>query len=126
VGNVAALLHRWAEDAKALETRYFEPTRAMLVSLHIEELQAALRADDERTVTLSEAVKLTGFSASTLSRHIRDGSLSNGGTAARIRLRVGDLPKKALRATTNACTLPSQREQIARAAVTPFRRGANG
>jgi len=48
-----------------------------------------------RAVTINEAAKISGFSADHLRRLVREGKLEEVGTGGVMRVRVGDLPRKA-------------------------------
>ncbi len=66
---------------------------ALLITEFLEQLQAI--ADDEESVSLTEAAHETGYSTDHLSRLIRSGRLANYGRKHAPRVRVSECPQKA-------------------------------
>ena len=89
----ADLPARWRERAAYLE-QFGDPTSAKLWRLAAVELEAALKALGEETLTLAEAAALSGFSADHLGHLVRHGKLRNFGRKNAPRLRRGELPIK--------------------------------
>jgi hypothetical protein len=78
VDHPASLLIAWRERATYLE-QYGDPTSGRLWQLAALELDAALKALGEETLTLVEAAALSGYSADHLGHLIRHGQLRNCG-----------------------------------------------
>jgi hypothetical protein len=93
VVNPVGLLSQWRERAAFLE-QYGDPTSARLWRLAALELDAALKALGDETLTLVEAAALSGYSADHLGHLIRHGQLRNCGRKNAPRVRRADLPIK--------------------------------
>lgn len=76
----------WRERAAFLQ-QFGDPTAARLWQLAAVELKAALKALGDKTLTLVEAVALSGYSADHLGYLVRHGKLTNHGrnNAPRVR-----------------------------------------
>jgi hypothetical protein len=80
--------------ARAAELAPFAPAAATAFERAADELAAALRDRDDRTLTLRQAATLSGYSADHLGRLIRAGKLRNVGRPHAPRVQPGDLPRK--------------------------------
>jgi hypothetical protein len=90
VGNVVA---EWRTRAAG----FAEVTDTVRVSVLQDVLAAverALHGAEERTVNLTMAARLSGYSATHLGRLVRDGKLPNAGRPNAPKLRLCDLPRK--------------------------------
>ena len=65
---------------------------ARVIRQIVGEINASRQQEFLATVTVSEAVELTGYSESTIYRHLETGKLQNVGTERNVLLRVRDLP----------------------------------
>lgn len=88
-----ALPALWRERAQFLEA-YGDPLTARLWHLAARELEDALHAEGNATLSLSEAAEVTGFTADYLGALVRQGKLRNVGRKNAPRVRRGDLPSK--------------------------------
>lgn len=86
-----ALPALWRARADALD-QYASTAAATTCRTLAEELELALRAEDNDTVTLAEAEKIGGFTADWLSRLIRQGKIENLGKRGAPRIRRSDIP----------------------------------
>jgi len=84
---------KWEADAATME-QYSDARGAAVCRLHLAEFKEAVRAEDEHTLTLSEAALESGYSESHLRHRISDGEIQNAGRKGSPRIRRGDLPKK--------------------------------
>lgn len=95
------LFQRWRDDAAAADRLADERGRHLTLT-HLAELQDALEGEADRIVSMDEAVQLSGYSAGSLRRMVRDERLENhaeeGGQYA---FRRGDLPRKPGRNVAN-------------------------
>ena len=80
----AETLHRWGADAEA---------RAAATAA--DRIEAAATQWQLEGLTLDQASAESGFSESNLRRLVRDGRLENIGDGRRLKVRRGDLPRKA-------------------------------
>lgn len=92
---------------------------ATLIRQLLADLDAVARDENEDTLTLEDAARVTGYSADHLGRLIRDGKLRNHGRRHRPRVRRGDLPQKphALRPEPPSPFLTGSKRQIAMSVV---------
>jgi hypothetical protein len=88
-----ALPSTWRERAHFLR-EYGDANTAKLWELAAKELEAALAAHGEETLTLVQAAKLSGFTADHLSAAIKKGRIPNAGRDGAPRIRRSDLPMK--------------------------------
>jgi hypothetical protein len=93
VDHPASLLIAWRERAAHLQ-QFGDPNAARLWQLAAVELEQALKALGEETLTLVEAAALSGYSADHLGWLLKKGKLRNYGRRHAPRLRRGDLPIK--------------------------------
>ena len=89
----ASLLIAWRERAAYLE-QFGDPTSARLWRLAALELDAALKALGDETLTLVEAAAVSGYSADHLDHLVRSGTIINYGRKNAPRVRRADLPIK--------------------------------
>jgi hypothetical protein len=82
------------------------------------ELEAAIRSDEERVVSLQDASRICGYSADHLGVLLRQGKLANYARSGAPRLRVCELPRKAGRLTPPRSDA-KMRWQIAREIANP-------
>jgi len=82
------------------------------------DLEEAILANSDELLTLSEAARLSGYTADHLGRLVRDGKIANAGRPHAPRIRRGALPRKhGLRDDVISRIVPSERERIVRAVV---------
>jgi hypothetical protein len=82
------------------------------------DLEEAILANGDELLTLSEAARLSGYTADHLGRLVRDGKIANAGRPHAPRIRRGALPRKhGLRDDVISRIVPSERERIVRAVV---------
>ena len=91
--GVEALLQQWRDHA-ALFRQYRQVPLADWLEDRAAELGAALQAQDDELVTLSEAARISNYSADHLRRLCRDGKLPAKREGRRLLFRTGDLPRK--------------------------------
>lgn len=94
----------WREEAARIRHRYTDDRLARLCEVHAEELEMALQQEATRAVTLEEAAQVSGYSRSHLRRMMDSGEIPNVGGPGAPRVRVGDLPIKAGRASAIAAS----------------------
>jgi hypothetical protein len=110
----------------------YDERGALLLESVLAQVQQVRQAEDSQLVTVAEAARYSGFDEGTITRHVKAGKIANMGENWRTLVRRADLPMKPanerphLRGIANAPNVPTQREQIARTAITPFRKGAHG
>lgn len=82
------------------------------------DLDQAIRASDDELLTLSEAARLSGYTADHLGRLVREGKLANAGRPGAPRIPRGALPRKQhLRDDAISPIVPGSRGRIVRAVV---------
>lgn len=91
--TVTDVLARWRGDAAVLRRRGAGEYAALLDGCAAE-LEAVLTDGAAEPVTLAEASKASGYSVAHLRRLIAEGALRNVSSNCRVRVRVGDLPRK--------------------------------
>ena len=91
--TIQKLVDSWREDSERLR-RYADDRGARVCQLHADELEAALRAEQDELLSLDQAADQSGYSADHLGRMIRAGKLTNRGKKGAPLLRRGDLPEK--------------------------------
>jgi hypothetical protein len=101
-----ALVATWR--ARACDLEPYAPAAARAFLAAADELETALAASNEARVSLNDAARLSGYSPDHLGRLIREGKMRNYGTRHRPRVRVGDLPRKALPADEGSRMLGAQ------------------
>lgn len=124
---VLTLCAGWRERATFLR-RYGADASAKTLEEVAGELESLAASDGEQLLTLTDAARLSGYSADHLGRELRAGRLPNAGRRNAPKIRRADLPQKPahLRPGDATHNVRASREQIARAAILPFVRGANG
>jgi hypothetical protein len=93
VDHPASLIIAWRERAAYLE-QFGDPTSARLWKLAALELEHALKALGDETLTLVEAAVVSGYSVDHLGHLVRHGKLANLGRKNAPRVRRADLPIK--------------------------------
>lgn len=83
------------------------------------DLDAVARSEGTELLTLTQAAIRCGFSADSLGRMVRKGTLQNYGRKNAPRVRAADLPRKVLRAPSPFTHTQSASRQQARASTTP-------
>ena len=91
---LAELPAAWRDRAVDLRTYGSDERAAVLWERAAAELEAALRAASDETLTLEEAARVSRYSADHLGRLIRTQKLPNVGRPYAPRVRRGDLPMK--------------------------------
>jgi hypothetical protein len=93
-----SLLHlatSWREEAVRLRTRYAAVELAHLAETCAAELEAAIRTEFDELLTVVDAARECGYSASQLRRLLAQGAIPNAGRKGSPRIRRGNLPRKA-------------------------------
>ena len=84
---------RWRQRADFLN-EYGDPNSARLWLTAVVELERALEAFGEETLTLTEAARVSGFSPGYLGSLVKAGKIANAGRTNAPRIRRADLPTK--------------------------------
>ena len=84
---------QWRADADVLERRN-APDLARVYRSVADELDAALRAVDDDTLSLAEAAEVSGYSLDRLRHKVTAGEIPNAGRKGKPLIRRGDLPSK--------------------------------
>ena len=92
VPRLADLSQNWRRRAE--ELRPFAEPAARAFEIAADELEAALREQDGKLLTLTAAAAESGFSPDHLGRLVRDGKLPNYGRPHAPRIRLADVPRK--------------------------------
>lgn len=87
------LVTQWREEATFLRDRGLLEA-AELTDRRADELMGILQGLGMEEVNLTEAARMSGYSADHLGRLIREGQLENVGRKHAPRVRVADLPRK--------------------------------
>ena len=93
VMSAATLSSRWRTRAKLFRDHADESV-ARAYEKCAEELDEALREEDERLLDLQEAAELSGYSADHLGRLVREEKIPNAGRTGAPRIAHTDLPRK--------------------------------
>lgn len=80
--------------ARATELERFAPPAAEAFRVAADELDAALRAQADETLTLVQASAESGYSTRRLRELVADGTVPNAGRKGAPRFRRADLPRK--------------------------------
>lgn len=88
------LVTSWRAEAEKLRRRGADGHATLLESV-ADELDARLRAVEHETVNLTDAARVSGYSADWLGQMIRAGEIPNAGRKHAPRIRLMDLPRKA-------------------------------
>jgi hypothetical protein len=116
MGNLNDLPKEWRERAKMLRD-YGGGDSAKAWDVAAAELDQALRDHNEDTLTLTEAAKVSGYTADHLGELVRSGKLPNAGRPNAPAIRRSDLPTKpAKRGRPRAERSSNQRADVLRAA----------
>jgi hypothetical protein len=91
--TLTELIARWRADADLFD-RYGDAQKAQVCRVHADEVEAAVRAAENDTLTLAEAALASGYSVDRLRHMVAEGRLANVGHKGAPRLRRGDLPIK--------------------------------
>lgn len=91
--TVPELLERWRADVELLRRRGAALQAEVLLGC-AEELEQQQREDALEALTLEQAARESGYTASALDKQLREGKLANVGRKGAPRIRRGDLPKK--------------------------------
>jgi hypothetical protein len=83
----------WRRRANDLEA--YAPSAARAFRVAADELEADVRDEEQRVVTLSEAARLNGYCREHLGCLVKDGTIPNAGRPNAPRIRLSDLPRKA-------------------------------
>jgi hypothetical protein len=90
IRDVAA---RWRAEAELFD-RYGDTARALICRTHADDLEAALRDEQDGILTLHEAALASGYSPDRLRHMVAAGRIPNAGRRGAPRIRRGDLPAK--------------------------------
>ncbi|HEX5437498.1 MAG TPA: hypothetical protein VFW98_10070 [Gemmatimonadaceae bacterium] len=117
-GILARLAERWRAEAERLR-QLAAVGQAAALEYAAGELEVALEAGLDDTVTLGVAAHETGYSTDHLSRLIRQGKLKNVGQKHAPRIRLADVPRKRARHAPLALSSPdgSLPDEITRTAI---------
>ena len=88
------LVGTWRARAEEYRRDALE-SQARVCERHADELEAALRAQAGKLLTLTDAAALCGFSPDHLGRLVRAGKVPNFGRPHAPRVRLADVPRKA-------------------------------
>jgi len=110
---VDALAERWLSVAEVLEG-VLDERGASLFRLHAAELREAIREAGEEVLTLAQAAKESGYSASRLRHLIAAGDLPQAGERGRPRIRRGDLPTKPKKVSETTTDVEREADDILR------------
>lgn len=91
--TVRRLVPAWRVLAEMLRANGADQA-ARATEARADELEAALRLQDDSIMTLAQAAATSGYSADHLGREIREGRLRNIGRKGAPRIRRADLPSK--------------------------------
>ena len=105
---MTALLEEWRRRAETIR-QYGGEAPARALEACAAELEAALGRQARTVLTLKEAARATGYSASHLGRLVRAGTIPNAGRPGAPRIALGHLPRKA-RGAGGAGTRPALAE----------------
>ena len=111
--QLTALLDDWRRHAGTIR-QYGGEAPARALEACAAELEAALRRKARTVLTLKEAARATGYSASHLGRLVRAGTIPNAGRPGAPRIALGDLPRK-----VRAAGSPGTRPELAEDAPPP-------
>lgn len=92
---IRELSKSWRELAEIFRSHAEKPP-ALAYERCAKELEEALREEGDRLLTLQEASRISGYSADHLGRAVREGKVPNAGRYRAPRIRLRDLPKKAV------------------------------
>ena len=93
VAMISDLSAQWRDEAALLRRRGLNQA-ADVAESYAADLEAAVRDDEQVTLTLKDAAEESGYSASHLSRLVREGKIPNAGRANAPRIAMKDLPRR--------------------------------
>ncbi len=105
VSGVAGLPTAWRERAEGLR-RYSVPASNAYEDA-ANELERALRKRDDDVLNLTQAAQESGYSADYLGKLVKAGGIENMGRTGAPKIRMRDLPRKAVKATGTESTFPA-------------------
>jgi hypothetical protein len=118
VARVQQLVEQWRMHA-ALLRLYRDQKGAECLEDRAAELEAALRAQEDELINLTEGARISGYTADHLGRLVRNGALQNLGRSNAPRVRRGDLPRKLLSpGPANTDLVGASRRRVAQAITT--------
>jgi hypothetical protein len=128
---LAPLVRSWRDFAVELRDRAADPRGGEIVENLILELERFLATADGEMLTPAEAQDWSGYSTDHLRRLVESGDLTNYGKKGSPLYRRSELPIKPASRRTHLRSRAElgnvrTREQIARAAITPFVGGRDG
>lgn len=91
--GLRALAEQWRRDAELLEG-YGDSALAKACRKHADDLDAALRVQEEEALDLATAAQESGYSADRLRHKVSAGEIPNAGRKGAPRIRRADLPVK--------------------------------
>ncbi len=100
---VQDLIVRWHAEAETVERCGHESTGKLIRRLAVE-VDEALRADQDETLTLAEAALESSCSTEHLRKMVAAGAIPNAGGKGRPRIRRGDVPLKQVTKARNPGT----------------------
>jgi hypothetical protein len=92
-------VNHWRALAEQVE-RYGDKGTAATLRACADDLEADMRDAGAELLTLDEAAKASGYSASRIRHMVAEGTIANAGKKGSPRVRRGDLPTKSRGATT--------------------------
>jgi hypothetical protein len=114
----------WREQASKLRS-WGADAQATVLERVAGELEAAFARQDDETVTLMEAARVSGYSPDHVGRLVRRGAINNAGRKNAPRVRLGDLPRKSGVLPELSSKRQISREAIARAVINDLAEGGN-
>jgi hypothetical protein len=124
IAPVRELVARWRERAEDLRLWAAAEGAAKALESAADELDSALRDEDNQTLSLAEASRRSGYTADHLGRMVRGGRIANAGRKNAPRVRARDLPQKPGTLSQTGVTGHIDRDAIARAVITRHNGGA--
>lgn len=121
----------WRDRAVAARDLLADARAAQIIENLIADLERFATNLDSELLTPEASVEWSGYSVDHLARLCREGKLRNYGRKGRPLYARSELPRKAskagaLRSAQRSDIVPVTRQQIARAAITPFVGGRDG
>jgi hypothetical protein len=121
----------WRARATTAREQLADSRAAQIIENVVADLERFAASLDSELVSPEEGASWSGFTIDHLARLCREGKLRNYGRKGRPLYAKTELPKKAsrrtaLRSPQGSDIVPHTRQQIARAAITPFVGGRDG
>ena len=112
-------MQRWREHAVLLR-QYRNDQQAELLEDRAAELETALQEQDDQLLNLTEAARISGYTADHLGKLVREGKITNYGRPNAPKVRRGDLPRKPTLpgAHANLQLVGASKRQVAQAICT--------